>query len=329
MASQFQTIPQYHTGFTTASLHPEGDSSSDTPGGSLGTSGRYVFGKGTMNRNKRSSVDYSSATEAEIGYTSTASNSTYIPPFPMHHGQQFVSPTLYEHNQGSPISPQGMVSPGANMQSREYSTGQLVTHNGTNATSVAQSSSAATQFRRALPTTPPVPLACTECRLRHLKCDAGVPTCGRCRAEGRNCCYVKSRRGWKGRKRKNSTAGSTGGMTSGTEASDAGIKGESAGEGGYVGKFRAYLFMICSLCGAPLSLFSFAWNPLASVYYYLFFFFFFFRSSSSKHFFFFFILLRSFSARSGGRPITGVFPAIPCNRAPATCWASYHPGIII
>lgn len=271
MASQFQTISQYHPGFTTASLHPEGDSSSDTPGGSLESSGRYVFGKSSMNRNKRASVDYSSATDAEIGYTSTTSNSTYIPPFSMNHGQQYVSPTLYEQSQGSPISPQGMMSPvqGNNIQSREYSTnagGPLATLNGTNATSVAQNSSAATQFRRAPPTTPPVPLACTECRLRHLKCDAGVPTCGRCRAEGRNCCYVKSRRGWKGRKRKNSTAGSAGGMTSGTEASDAGVKAESAGEGGYVGKFHSYLFLIRPFVALPLSTVFLCLDSLASVY---------------------------------------------------------------
>lgn len=48
---------------------------------------------------------------------------------------------------------------------------------------------------------PPVANACTECRARHLKCDAGVPSCGRCLADRRECSYVKSRRGWKGSRR--------------------------------------------------------------------------------------------------------------------------------
>lgn len=53
---------------------------------------------------------------------------------------------------------------------------------------------------------PPVALACTECRARHLKCDAGVPACNRCQTDGRDCSYVKSRRGWKGTRRKKAAA---------------------------------------------------------------------------------------------------------------------------
>ncbi|KAK6340958.1 hypothetical protein TWF696_009271 [Orbilia brochopaga] len=49
---------------------------------------------------------------------------------------------------------------------------------------------------------PPVPLACTECRSRHLKCDAGTPSCSRCVTDRRDCVYVKSRRGWKGSRRR-------------------------------------------------------------------------------------------------------------------------------
>lgn len=49
-------------------------------------------------------------------------------------------------------------------------------------------------------------LACTECRARHLKCDAGVPSCNRCETDGRNCSYIKSRRGWKGTRRKKAAA---------------------------------------------------------------------------------------------------------------------------
>src|ERR1700755_129610 len=45
-----------------------------------------------------------------------------------------------------------------------------------------------------------VALACVAFRSRHLKCDGGV-RCSRCIAEGINCSYVKSRRGWKGPRR--------------------------------------------------------------------------------------------------------------------------------
>jgi len=41
-------------------------------------------------------------------------------------------------------------------------------------------------------------VACTECRSRHLKCDAKYPKCSRCRDTGSMCIYTKSRRGWKG-----------------------------------------------------------------------------------------------------------------------------------
>lgn len=44
----------------------------------------------------------------------------------------------------------------------------------------------------------PALLACTECRTRHLKCDAGQPVCGRCISDQRECRYVQSRRGYKG-----------------------------------------------------------------------------------------------------------------------------------
>ncbi|KAH8691992.1 hypothetical protein BGW36DRAFT_386753 [Talaromyces proteolyticus] len=43
----------------------------------------------------------------------------------------------------------------------------------------------------------PASLACTECRRRHLKCDARLPVCSRCLEWGCNCRYLKSRRGGK------------------------------------------------------------------------------------------------------------------------------------
>lgn len=45
---------------------------------------------------------------------------------------------------------------------------------------------------------PPAPLACTECRMRHVRCDAEMPVCSRCHQEERQCQYVLSRRGYKG-----------------------------------------------------------------------------------------------------------------------------------
>ncbi|OKL60743.1 hypothetical protein UA08_04248 [Talaromyces atroroseus] len=43
--------------------------------------------------------------------------------------------------------------------------------------------------------TRPSPLACTECRKHHLKCDANKPSCSRCAEVQSRCVYVPSRRG--------------------------------------------------------------------------------------------------------------------------------------
>lgn len=40
-----------------------------------------------------------------------------------------------------------------------------------------------------------VSLACVPCRSKHIKCDAMMPTCLRCRLEQKPCFYAKSRRG--------------------------------------------------------------------------------------------------------------------------------------
>lgn len=40
-------------------------------------------------------------------------------------------------------------------------------------------------------------LACTHCRYKHLKCDAKLPTCSRCRLDKRDCQYLQSKRGHK------------------------------------------------------------------------------------------------------------------------------------
>src|ERR1700712_2009579 len=43
------------------------------------------------------------------------------------------------------------------------------------------------------------PLACTECRRKHVKCDTSVPNCMRCVSTGAQCQYLPSRRGLKRR----------------------------------------------------------------------------------------------------------------------------------
>lgn len=40
-----------------------------------------------------------------------------------------------------------------------------------------------------------VVLACVQCRSRHVKCDAEQPVCKRCKRDGKECVYRKSRRG--------------------------------------------------------------------------------------------------------------------------------------
>ncbi|KAK9236431.1 hypothetical protein V1525DRAFT_217702 [Lipomyces kononenkoae] len=49
-----------------------------------------------------------------------------------------------------------------------------------------------------------VSLACVACRTKHLRCDAVLPTCSRCRVEEKQCVYMKSRRG--GRRRPRTTS---------------------------------------------------------------------------------------------------------------------------
>ncbi|KAM0425893.1 hypothetical protein ACHAPT_008831 [Fusarium lateritium] len=46
----------------------------------------------------------------------------------------------------------------------------------------------------------PSPLACTECRRKHVKCDANSPQCMRCQTQGLRCRYEPSRRGLKRRR---------------------------------------------------------------------------------------------------------------------------------
>ena len=51
------------------------------------------------------------------------------------------------------------------------------------------------QFRVGYKSGARVPLACVQCRTRHVRCDAANPACSRCQKEGKCCSYTKSRRG--------------------------------------------------------------------------------------------------------------------------------------
>ncbi|KAL1795365.1 hypothetical protein ACET3X_007181 [Alternaria dauci] len=53
-----------------------------------------------------------------------------------------------------------------------------------------------------------VAVACVPCRSRHLKCDGGV-RCSRCRTDDVECTYIKSRRGWKGKRKTKGDATTT------------------------------------------------------------------------------------------------------------------------
>ena len=47
----------------------------------------------------------------------------------------------------------------------------------------------------------PSPVACLQCRRKHLRCNGTTPVCERCVASGIECSYEKSKRGCKGKKR--------------------------------------------------------------------------------------------------------------------------------
>jgi len=188
-------------------------------------------------------IDYSS----DVGYSSAAPNSTYIPSYNIpQHPSLFRAGPIHAGQQSS-TSPQNQPSPPLMSPSSEdapNNTSMNAQLTAQNPAITAAQSAAPTGTRRAAPSTPPVPLACTECRLRHLKCDAGVPTCGRCRSENRQCTYIKSRRGWKGRKRKG-TLGTNTGATSQSEDNASVAEDNAVPRGMSSISFLPYLESIC------------------------------------------------------------------------------------
>jgi hypothetical protein len=108
--------------------------------------------------------------------------------------QQQQQGNLGGHGSGNSVSPVNQTTP----------VGSVVGGTGVATTSAANQGGQQQQYQRIARFVgpPPVALACTECRSRHLKCDAGTPQCSRCVVDKRECNYVKSRRGWKGTRRK-------------------------------------------------------------------------------------------------------------------------------
>jgi len=179
--------------------------------------------EGANNNNPRSIVDYSE----NDGYSSAASssfdfagNGTFrqqrmgtTPPYaqrryetdsqsPPAQQQLYTGvPTTIQtqqgslggHRSGNSVSPVNQTTPVGSVVGGTIAT-----------TSVANQGGQQQQYQRIARFVgpPPVALACTECRSRHLKCDAGTPQCSRCVVDKRECNYVKSRRGWKGTRRK-------------------------------------------------------------------------------------------------------------------------------
>jgi hypothetical protein len=72
--------------------------------------------------------------------------------------------------------------------------------NSQNGAKISQKDTNANQARAS------VAVACVPCRSRHLKCDGGV-RCSRCRTDNVDCTYIKSRRGWKGKRKNKDDAG--------------------------------------------------------------------------------------------------------------------------
>ncbi|KAI8654008.1 Zn(2)-C6 fungal-type domain-containing protein [Fusarium sp. Ph1] len=70
----------------------------------------------------------------------------------------------------------------------------------------------------------PSALACTECRRKHVKCDAGSPQCMRCQTQGLRCRYEPSRRGLKRRKLHHFASRSPGDLSTAEASTDSTLR---------------------------------------------------------------------------------------------------------
>jgi len=195
----------------------------------------------------RASTNYTDYSENEAGYSSTASASFEFAPSTYRASNRipgYAQPSPQysaASSQSPPAQPFATIPPASNnIQSPPVSSS-------TSVSPIAQtnvSGGPGQQYQRIARFVgpPPVALACTECRSRHLKCDAGTPSCTRCMADKRACSYIKSRRGWKGTRRKKATpvVGST--TTVKQAATD--TEGAGGGSGGANGKCAVLLYRL-------------------------------------------------------------------------------------
>lgn len=66
----------------------------------------------------------------------------------------------------------------------------------------------------------PAPLACTNCRKKHQRCDGRQPTCARCAGKSLQCSYMPSRRGYRGCSSRDPEPDPAQGLALGTRRSD-------------------------------------------------------------------------------------------------------------
>lgn len=118
---------------------------------------------------------------------------------PHSHVSAVVDPAFWAHDVSVAVPDRSSL--GLHLSPGGSSTTQESVQSTTPPAQTPNGDSAQQNGRNAQPARTSVAVACVPCRSRHLKCDGGV-RCSRCRTEGVDCTYIKSRRGWKG-KRKN------------------------------------------------------------------------------------------------------------------------------
>lgn len=91
-------------------------------------------------------------------------------------------------------------SPTASSTTQESSQGGTPPAQTPRSETTPQNGRAGNGAQHAQPARTSVAVACVPCRSRHLKCDGGA-VCSRCKADGVDCNYIKSRRGWKGKRK--------------------------------------------------------------------------------------------------------------------------------
>lgn len=120
---------------------------------------------------------------------------TFQQGFPPHHQQSIHQPGTYMPS--GPVAPAQSLSPErSSAGARDHSS-----EGNANGKKHKKSDSGADESRHAI--APPVKNACLACRSKKARCDGGQPICSQCVSKGRECQYVKSRRGGARKKKEN------------------------------------------------------------------------------------------------------------------------------